>query len=273
MDCSLVIEPGYQPFVTQKEPEVVLRMHRGRAPVSDSDVMLYGEGKNWSLYQRGRGRMVRVHVTGPEADRPWYWWVTENDLRDGDLYFEPLDTSPNPDALPVLADPMSEVILSHLLAQRRGLLVHSSAVSVNGHGLLFAGVSGAGKSTMIEQWRGINNVTLIGDERICLRQHDGRFWLYGTPWPSAARVATPESAPLDAIFILKHAPKNTISPLKSSAAISNLVKRSFAPFWDPDGMAFTLQFLDEMIQSIPCFELGFVPDLSVVKYLRDALTI
>ena len=31
-------------------------------------------------------------------------------------------------------------------------------------------------------------------------------------------------------------------------------------------MTFTLQFLDELCQAVPCYELGFVPDQSAVEY-------
>ena len=92
-----------------------------------------------------------------------------------------------------------------LLAQGRGVLLHASAVKVGGKGILFSGTSGAGKSTMASLWDGLENTTVLSDDRVIVREHSGQLWAYGTPWHGSARISSPEAVPLDRIFVLHHA--------------------------------------------------------------------
>jgi len=82
-------------------------------------------------------------------------------------------------------------------------------------------------------------------------------------------MALPDSAPLKQVFILKQAVKNYVTPLLPAQAASSLLTRAFIPLWDAAKMAFTLDFLDELCQSFPCLELGFLPDSSIVDFLRS----
>ena len=56
--------------------------------------------------------------------------------------------------------------------------------------------------------------------------------------------------------------------LRPAEAAQSLLTRSFLPFWDASGMAFTLAFLDELVQTVPCYDFGFVPDRSAVDFAR-----
>jgi hypothetical protein len=157
----------------------------------------------------------------------------------------------------------------NLLSRGRGVLLHAMGVSDRGRGLLFAGTSGAGKSTMAGLWRNREGATPLSDDRVIVRRNNGGFWIYGTPWQSDARVAYPHSAPLKQIFIIHHhSPNNRTLPLDPASAASKLLARSFPTFWDADGMAFTVDFLGQLAQSVPCNELGFVPSPDIVDFVR-----
>ena len=81
-------------------------------------------------------------------------------------------------------------------------------------------------------------------------------------------VFSPEAAPLERVFIIQHASENGVVPLSPPDAASRLLARSFATFWDAEGMAFTLKFLGQLSQAVLCYELGFVADESVVDFVR-----
>ena len=70
------------------------------------------------------------------------------------------------------------------------------------------------------------------------------------------------------IFFLKHAKKNIAQKITPVEATSRLIVRSFPTFWDKKGMEFTLKFCTEIAQKIPCYELRFVPDKSVLDFVR-----
>ena len=83
-------------------------------------------------------------------------------------------------------------------------------------------------------------------------------------------MALPDSAPLARVFFLKHGEQNSLKPLTPIQAVIELLGRSFIPLWDTAKMDFTLKFLDEMCQAVPCHELRFLPDSSVVDFILNS---
>lgn len=81
-------------------------------------------------------------------------------------------------------------------------------------------------------------------------------------------MALAEDAPLRRIFILRQAPSNQAVRISPTQAAAALLVRSFPALWSAPAMDFTLSFLSELCQAIPCYELGFVPDQSAVEYVR-----
>jgi len=109
----------------------------------------------------------------------------------------------------------------------------------------------------------------LSDERVALRQQNGKYDLCGTPWHSRVEdSSSPEKVPLERIFILEHAPQNQVRRLRPAEAVAALAARAFLPFWDANLMALGLEFLDEITQSIPCYALRFVPDASVIDFIQ-----
>jgi hypothetical protein len=166
--------------------------------------------------------------------------------------------------------PLDELLLINLLALGRGVEVHAcGVVDASGHGHLFIGQSGAGKTTMARLWQDTPDVTILSDDRIILRQIDSKLWMYGTPWHGEAKLASPERAPLARIYFLEKGSKNELIPLRDSLALGRLITCSFIPFYSEPGVAFTLGFFEKVVKAIPCNELRFVPDKRVVEFIQD----
>jgi hypothetical protein len=51
-------------------------------------------------------------------------------------------------------------------------------------------------------------------------------------------------------------------------AATRLLVCCFPPFHDPEGMTFVMDFLSQITAEIPCYELGFVPEPSVIDFIR-----
>ena len=167
--------------------------------------------------------------------------------------------------------PFLEVLTVNLLCRKNGALLHACAVNDNDSGYLFVGQSGAGKSTTARLWSEVNNVIILSDDRIILRRINDQLYVYGTPWHGDAKVYSSEKAPLEKIFFLKHAKKNSVKRLNPLDAACRLIICSFPTFWDKQGMEFTLSFCSGIAETIPCYELGFVPDTSIVRFIKDKL--
>lgn len=263
-DVSLDPGPQHLPFLTDGAPDVTLWVHHSPAPFADLGPPLFDSGGNWALHQVQAKPVIRIRAPGAD---PYQIVVLEPDWQWGDIYCVGERWQGNGHLSP-LGYPLEEVLVVHLLARGHGVLLHASAVRDGERGLLFSGTSGAGKSTMASLWEGRPGATVLSDDRVIVREREGRFWAYGTPWHGDARAASPEAVPLDRIFVIRHADENRATPLDPLDAASRLLVRSFPTFWDPAGMAFTLQFLGRLCRAAPCHELGFVPDGRAVEYVR-----
>jgi hypothetical protein len=167
--------------------------------------------------------------------------------------------------------PLDELVMMHRLALGEGVEVHALGLADHdGSGYLFLGHSGAGKSTTARLWMAQPGVHLLSDDRIILREHQGKFWMYGTPWHGDAGVASPERAQLSAIFLLEQAPANEVTPLPPSKAAAELFARAFVPHYLQSGIQFTLSFLDQLTRSVPCSILRFTPTPGAVEAVRYA---
>ena len=264
------VTDNYRPFIADGKPDAVLQVHYGSLPKYKLEEEIFNSGTIWSLY-RSKGKYI-VKV-------PLRMAVLDSDLRSGDIYIEP--SSPSAVLSYPLDYPMDEVLMINWLSKGGGIMMHACGVSHNGRGIIFAGTSGAGKSTVADLWktrisrlksRGLeqsNNTILLSDDRIIIRKIDGRFFVFGTPWHGDSKVCSPEEAPLDKIFFLQQARENKVKKTDVIKAVSRLIVCSFPPFWDKKGMEFTLNYCAELAQKIPCYELDFVPDKRVLDLVRS----
>ena len=126
--------------------------------------------------------------------------------------------------------PLDEVLMIHRLACGYGLEVHAvGIVDEIGSGHLFLGHSGAGKSTTARLWLNQPGVQILSDDRIILRAHGDKIFMYGTPWHGDAGISSPDCAAVTNIYFLEQYGQNEILPLAPGVAAGELFARSFVP--------------------------------------------
>ena len=123
---------------------------------------------------------------------------------------------------------------------------------------------------MAKLWQKVDRVKILSDDRIVLRKKDHGIWMYGTPWHGEAEIASPEKGPLTKIFFLRHGEKNEIVPLRKTESVSRLFASSFPPFYHQHGIECILAFLNDVVETIPCYELRFFPDERAVKFIDSS---
>jgi hypothetical protein len=167
--------------------------------------------------------------------------------------------------------PLDELAMMHRLGLGDGLEVHALGLAdEDGSGYLFLGHSGAGKSTTANLWKQQPGVRLLSDDRIILREQNGQILMYGTPWHGDAGVASSDSAPLSAIFLLEQAPTDELIPLAQPKAAAELFARAFVPHYLKSAMQYSLDFADQITRSVPNSTFRFTPTLNAVEVIRHA---
>jgi hypothetical protein len=265
-------------LVKKGKPDLSIKVHYGNLPALRLEEKLFDcteAGGLWTLY-RSQGT-YEITCTSPAAGPlPYQVIVVDADFACGGLYRRPASKPYlKPDNSPKVSNnglsfvdptdyPTDELLIVNLLARGRGVNLHGCGIDLAGKGVLFSGVSGAGKSTIANLWKS-RNVKVLSDDRLILRKQGGCFWIYGTPWHGDALASLPEKAHLKAIYFLKQDKENKILPLSATEAATRLMVRCFPTFYFKEGMEYTLGFITEITQKVPCYELQFTPDQGVVN--------
>lgn len=167
--------------------------------------------------------------------------------------------------------PLDELLLISMLSEGKGVEIHGCGlVDSRGDGILFAGQSGAGKTTMAGLWADEPGITILSDDRIALRPDGERILMYGTPWHGDAGFALPGPAPLKCVYVLRHGSENRAEPLPAAEAVGQLFARCFPPFHDPAALDRTLGVLEKVVRTVRCEELHVVPDEAIVRFVLES---
>jgi hypothetical protein len=243
-------------------------VHASWGDLSSSPVgrRVFDSGGLWQLFEDD-GYLFRF-ATPVLSPHPYKIARFSRDFAQGEVvihrdYFKP-ETPLYP-----LEYPLDELLTIQLLSQGRGVEIHAcGVVDEDGGGLLFVGVSGAGKSTMGLQWSGLPGVQILSDDRIILRRVGDEIWMHGTPWHGDAALARPECAVLKRVLFLKHGAANRCTDVRPTEALARLLGCAFLPFHSSAAIEAGFTSLAEVTARVPCQELTFVPDPRVVSYLR-----
>jgi hypothetical protein len=225
---------------------------------------VFDSGGLWKLFRNSEGYCFRFtsKFIGPF---PYKQATVTRDFRTGRIelsreYFA-ADEPVNP-----LEYPLDELLWIHRLALGDGVEVHGCGViAPDGRGMLLTGHSGAGKSTSARLWSRHPASRVLSDDRVILRQENGRIQMYGTPWHGDAGIAEAAHSSLDAIFVLQHGKVNELRPLGAAESTAELFARSFVPHHSSDGLSAALKFFHAVTASVPCFGFSFVPDFTAVE--------
>lgn len=271
IDLPIAADGAASKFVGEGPPiEVRVRAGWGDPVEPPPEDLVFDSGKGlWRLYREGRSR--RFVFTSPMFGALPYQTARFNeDFTEGEVVVRREVFAQRLPLYP-LHYPLDELLMVHLLARGRGVEIHGSGVvDADGRGTLFAGQSGAGKTTMARLWLTEPDVTILSDERVILRKEGDDVWMYGTPWHGDGHIANQGRARLERVMFLRHASDNAIRRVSATDAIARLFSCGFTPFHDRDGLDFSLRFLEQIARRCQCAELGFVPDRSAVDFLRAA---
>jgi hypothetical protein len=246
--------------------DIIIRLHGGR-PGPEFPAARCVFHSRWTLSQSGDKYIFREgsEVSNAPSNKVL---ILGTDLREGDLYIPdgPSSQPPLPDPL---GYPLNQVLMILILSRRNGLLVHACGIDDNGTGYLFLGNSGHGKTTLAKLWYE-QQATVLNDDRIVVREREEKIWMYGTPWHGDFRHFSPAGLPVGKIFFLHPDRENGVTHLYGAKAVAMLLTRSFPPLWGREGMAGTIGFCHLLANSIPCYDLHFKRDPSIIDCVRSA---
>lgn len=154
-----------------------------------------------------------------------------------------------------------------------GMMLHASAVELDGKAYLFSAPSGTGKSTHTRLWQKVfgSGAIVFNDDKPALRCLDSTWYAYGTPWCGKDGINQNRKVPLAGICFLKRGPENRIRRLGSSEAVQNLVWQTIRRFKLAESLDRMLPLVDSIVRNIPVFEMECLPNEEAAILSHDTM--
>jgi hypothetical protein len=166
------------------------------------------------------------------------------------------------DSSPYGVDCVLRVNHTLILARQGGFLVHAASAIRNGKAFLFAGVSGAGKTTISRL--APQDAKLLTDEISYVQRQGNRYFACGTPFTGElGRVGVNQSAPLSALFLLEKGLQNRIEPLNAGEALQRLLRNILFFAADSELVKLVFQSACEFVSLVPVHRLVFAANQQV----------
>ncbi len=149
-----------------------------------------------------------------------------------------------------------------IAASRNAMLMHGSAICVDGKAYIFTAPSGTGKSThtrLLMKLLG-DRAVMINDDKPFL-QFGQEITVCGSPWMGKHHIGCNMTAPLAGIFFLSQAKENRLTELAPDACLSLLINQCYRTKKASDMHRF-LDNMDAILSQVKLYRLECNMDIS-----------
>ena len=222
-------------------------------------------------YYRIAGLLVKMDTFGRTLTQSMPYSVGEIDLPDVILHSfgrEIMELHPNTD--PDLAECLGTGVAFYKeLIRFQGMMLHSSAVVVDGKAYLFTASSGTGKSTHTKLWLQAfgERAYILNDDKPALRKIDGQWFAFGTPWSGKHDISANIGVPVGGIAILERGERNEICRASGTDVLLDLLRQVNRPR-GAEYRRLLMPLLDQLLREVPIWRLkcNMEPEAAIVAY-------
>lgn len=160
------------------------------------------------------------------------------------------------------------------LPKHNALIIHSSAVMMDGYAYLFSAPCGTGKSTHTSLWQeafGADRAQILNDDKPALRFEDGRWYAYGTPWSGKTSLNINQRVPVGGICILSRGETNEIVPYGGIRATTELLEQT-TRYGKEEYCGKLLELMDSLITNVPVWKLKCNPTTEAALVSHKAMS-
>jgi hypothetical protein len=265
----IYLDEGYLPFEVENdgtEPDLIVNAF-GELPKVQipKGVLLYRaqmpEGELWNVSKEGDVFIFNVFESESLGTLQQVC-TTDSQFREWNVYMISCNTPES--GIEPLKYPLGPLLMYYLTVHHEAIMIHASGISDNGIGRIFTGVSGKGKSTMARIWFE-EGADVLNDDRLIIRKEKEGYTIHNTPMFYADR---PRSSEFKSAYIIRHEPENVLEKLSGATAVSALAANCIQHGYDRKMVEHHLSFLSDMVNEVPVYSVGFVPNSSIVSSVR-----
>lgn len=166
------------------------------------------------------------------------------------------------------------LLINYLAIYKKGILLHCAAVAdARKRGVVFAGASGTGKTTLAKIWFSQFKDEVLNDDRAIIVKDNKSYLLYSSIWPGVFSkyfsLSLYHPVLLKHVFFLEQGLANGLQPLTFTTALNKMLTVSFLPFWDKNLFANSLLFCEELLSRVSFSKMKFKKSPSVVYFVKS----
>lgn len=151
------------------------------------------------------------------------------------------------------------------------IVLHGVLMEYHGKGIIISAPSGTGKTTHARMWRDYKNTLIVnGDKSLCVKKN-GRWTGYGMPWCGTSGEYINRSVGIQAVVILEQSESNSIQRLSTFDGFKRSIQNVLFPTWDSSLNIKAIDLLNDIVNSVPVYNLKCRPDLESVEILEREL--
>lgn len=158
-----------------------------------------------------------------------------------------------------------------LLMRHKRMMLHSSFIQTKYGGLLFSGPSRIGKSTQADLWKKYRNAEIINGDRTILKETEGVWMGFGSPYAGSSRYFVNKSSRIAVIIFLEKGICNKIKKVSSADAFRKLYSQMMVNIWDRTYIENLSVEIEKLSECTPVYEFSCTPDRDAVDYLDKFL--
>lgn len=152
-----------------------------------------------------------------------------------------------------------------------GMMLHSSAVMLDGYAYLFSAPCGTGKSTHTEMWQklfGSERAVIINDDKPAIRKIDGVYHAFGTPFSGKYDISVNGGYPVRGICFVRRAEENRIHSIDAKTALTPFLDQTIRPA-DGSLIDLLLERADDILNSVSFYILDCRADVEAARTAYD----
>ncbi len=273
---------AYSSFVTTGEKScetpsplnnalLVVRIRTCAIPPIDRSRCLMQTDSAWSIFAAPAGIDILFHP--PQAASPLWIARFNKDEMMVDFFFDKgLVDADKGLAFHPLGYPLDQILAMHVLPHYGGGILHAAVSASSRAVFIFAGRSGAGKTTLARLIHRCAWSEVLSDDRaIIMPGQQSGYRVFGTPWPGEGGYARNLSRKLDGIFLIRHGARNKIEDLKGARAAAELFSLMSVPLYDRKLVEASIELCEDICSRVPVRRFFFRPDISSLKLLDSFL--
>ena len=111
---------------------------------------------------------------------------------------------------------------------------------------------------------------------VLIGKKHGRYQVQSTPFNGEFKTKVNGSAPLRAIFYLRHGDRNYLKSLTPIEFVSLAIREVVVPtsllsVHSANDLSKMTDFCADLVSEVPCYELYFVPDDNIWRFIEKSL--